>query len=497
MLDIFFTNKIPSSSYEWTDELILVASIFNEFDGLPYERAAITDRFEVMSNRVPGARDAADYRDEYGAYASFLGLLRYEQSGNSWTCRTNQNAKELLCGVLPDPRSFVRLQMSLLQYPNPFGAAYNEDGTFRIEANTQAKRIEQVRSGVRTAPFRLLLRVLLALHDNYGVASSFLTYAEIWHCLFTQPDAVGTFDPNGALLAQRVMKFRANPIETYNTNALRNLHILKHTGLVDKPVNSSILELVVEAGDAKSELGLMARSIAFMPITFPVPDRSATDEEIQDWARQAIESDSWGKYYSGELLTATAVEILTKSAAEVENGLLTDATLGSGAPLLDFERERETRANRMSKRAANSEETEALREKANLAHRALVKLLSDRLRAQDVKPESNVYVDLCCRAPKKMLFEVKNCRPENLLSQVRKGVSQLYEYRYRHDELNEAKLVLALESRPIGQLDWLVDYLVEDRTIAICWLEGEDNLACPSWCQDCLGTLVNRIEQMP
>jgi hypothetical protein len=497
MLDIFFTNKIPSSSYEWTDELILVASIFNEFDGQSYDYEAIKSRFETISRRLPDARDAAKYRDEYGAYASFLGVVNYERSGKSWIWRINRHAQNLLCGVLPDPDSFVRLQMALLQYPNPIGGVYYENGSLRIEPKAQSKRIAQIRSGVRTVPLRLFLRVLLSLHNDIDPSEAYLTYPEIWHCLFTNQEAVGTFDPDGLALARKIMQFRAKPTNHYRTNALRNLHVLQHTGLIEKPNNARLLRLIPQAGDKETKLGRVAHTVASMSTTFPVPDQNISESKVQEWVRQVLEDRSWGHYYEGRALPLDIVETLVESHVEIDNNLLNAIEFGPGAPLLTFEEERRIRGERMSKRPASREETEALREKANLAHRALVKLLADRLRAQDIQPESNIFVDLCCREPQKMLFEIKSCSPDNLLSQVRKGVSQLYEYQYRHTALNGAKLILALETNPAEQLDWLIDYLVHDRTIAVCWLEGEDNLACPSYCQDCLGGIVNRIEQMP
>src|SRR6516165_5163792 len=101
MLDIFLTNKIPSTQPGWTDELIRVASIFNEFDGEPFDYDQIIDRFATISRRVPDARDSADYRDEYGAYGSYLGLMNFEESstGEGWICRMNKRAQSLLCDV--------------------------------------------------------------------------------------------------------------------------------------------------------------------------------------------------------------------------------------------------------------------------------------------------------------------------------------------------------------------------------------------------------------
>ncbi len=105
MLDVFFNNKIPSTQPGWTDELIRVASIFNEFDGEHYDHDILIERFATISRRVPDARDSADYRDEYGAYASYLGIMNYEQDGNDgWIHQVNPRAKNLLCSVEPDPK---------------------------------------------------------------------------------------------------------------------------------------------------------------------------------------------------------------------------------------------------------------------------------------------------------------------------------------------------------------------------------------------------------
>ena len=498
MLDKFLSNKVESTLENWTDGLILVASIFSDFDGLTYSRSEFENAFETISPRLPDKRDASNYRDKYSAYGSFLGIVNYASVNQRWVSRVNPTAKELLCSELPDPQAYVRLQMSLLQYPNPIGGKYKENGTLAVESLSQAKRVQQVKSGIRTVPFRLLLRVLLALHDETDPSQAFLTNAEIWHCLFNKIEAVGTPDPDGSFLARQILAFRSNPILlSHNTEAVRNLHILNHTGLVSRPKNSHTLRLLPQSGNPNSVSGKIAREIAAMTGYFDVPVPNASETTIKDWAKNALESGNWATYYGGGNLPATMAAIIKESISEVDNSLLNDPAYGPGAPLLDFQRERTVRSTRLERRPANLQETEALREKANLAHREIVKLLADRMRAQGMIPESNIFIDLASRSQKKMLFEIKSCRPENLLSQVRKGISQLYEYRYRHNDLAQAKLVLALESRPTEPLDWLVNYLVGDRSIAVCWLEGNDNLACPSWCEDCLGNLVNRIEPFP
>ena len=502
MLDIFFTNKIPSTQSEWTDELIAVASIFNEFDGLPLDYDEIVARFEVISKRLVNTRDSSDYRDEYGAYASFLGIMNFEKSSASWICRINKRAQKYLCDTIPDPEAFLRWQLALFQYPNPIGGGFQTNGTLRIEPKSLKKRTELIKKGVKTSPFRLIMRVLVSLAENFSPKEAYLTFDEIWDCLFTKDEAISTFEPNGKMLASEVAKYRHtknNSTNSYPQKSLRNLHILGHTGVIayerDSKSKTKKLILVREACDENTDLGKIARTIANLKTHFSVPNSAANNDEIGEWTRNSLESGSWADYYSGlEIPIDTATTIL-QSVTSLIDDLSPTINQTPSAPLHDFNQTRKIRSRRLTARKASIEETEVLREKANMQHRAMVALLANRLTALGITPLFNVFIDVAANMPsKKMLFEVKSCRIENLLAQVRKGVSQLYEYRYRHEEMNGAKPVLMLEQKPKDNLAWLVDYLIKDRGIALCWLEGDETLAAPAACEDCLGQIVHRIE---
>jgi hypothetical protein len=67
------------------------------------------------------------------------------------------------------------------------------------------------------------------------------------------------------------------------------------------------------------------------------------------------------------------------------------------------------------------------------------------------------------------IFEAKSVTDNNELAQVRHGLSQLYEYRFRHN-MEDASLWLLL-SRPPKE-EWLVNYLERDRGVHVLWLEG-------------------------
>lgn len=120
------------------------------------------------------------------------------------------------------------------------------------------------------------------------------------------------------------------------------------------------------------------------------------------------------------------------------------------------------------------------RERASRAHEDLTKLVAKRLRAAGSVPRRNKLVDLAAHVQgADYLFEMKSSTEGNVHSQVRKAVSQLYEYRYLQAS-PAAKLILVIEHAPPRPLGWLVDYLLKDREIFIVWDGRGDDLFCPA-----------------
>ena len=109
--------------------------------------------------------------------------------------------------------------------------------------------------------------------------------------------------------------------------------------------------------------------------------------------------------------------------------------------------------------------------------------MADRLRQQGTVPKANKYIDLSARwQGEDYLFEMKSTTKDNPHAQVRRGVSQLYEYRYIQN-VQRAKLVLVVENRLPKKLGWMEDYLVKDRGILLVW-EGDGTLSCPPHIRD-------------
>ncbi len=121
----------------------------------------------------------------------------------------------------------------------------------------------------------------------------------------------------------------------------------------------------------------------------------------------------------------------------------------------------------------------AKKERANSKHERLTKLVAQRIREAGSVPRRNKFIDLATQyANRNFIFEMKSSTDDNIHSQVRKGISQLYEYKYL-EKIDRVELVLVIENKPDMLHEWLIDYLVKDRNIAIIWDGNNEELFCP------------------
>jgi len=118
---------------------------------------------------------------------------------------------------------------------------------------------------------------------------------------------------------------------------------------------------------------------------------------------------------------------------------------------------------------------EAAVERADNAHRRLVNLVAERLRAAGSLPRYNPLIDLFAPVGKQAyIFEMKSLTKSNVRSQFRRGLSQLYEYKYLHS-LPDAIPVLVIESALPIELNWMQQYLEKDRQVRLIW-NGDNEL---------------------
>lgn len=110
-------------------------------------------------------------------------------------------------------------------------------------------------------------------------------------------------------------------------------------------------------------------------------------------------------------------------------------------------------------------------ERAKLVHWKLIDGKAKALIQMGIEPTTLGPIDLFAKTDSEVVFyEMKSITPDsgNFQPQIRKAISQLYEYRYLAKEPN-AKLSIVASSKIPPDLSWMETYLPEDRKIAFEW----------------------------
>lgn len=132
----------------------------------------------------------------------------------------------------------------------------------------------------------------------------------------------------------------------------------------------------------------------------------------------------------------------------------------------------------------------AARERANDSHRMLTDLVARKIRAAGAIPKRNRLIDLSARLrDHDYLFEMKSTTAANAHGQLRAAISQLYEYRYMQNTPT-ARLVVVIEHPPPRDVEWMVDYIVRDRSLLIAWDGDRRTLRFPDTIRNDLAFLA-------
>jgi hypothetical protein len=113
----------------------------------------------------------------------------------------------------------------------------------------------------------------------------------------------------------------------------------------------------------------------------------------------------------------------------------------------------------------------ALLERANNQHFLLEKMVSEGCTTNGHRPQYNIHIDLFVDTDAgTVLFEMKSCNVGSVRLQVRRAISQVFEYSYRYrDSLKSTvQRCIVVERKPRGPDNWLVQY-VQFLGIALVW----------------------------
>lgn len=494
MIRDLFSHKIHASSDDWPDKLVELACIFNEFDGKVYDRVELEERLAKISPRSSFApRDVSKFRDEISAYPAYLGIYWLERSSSGWIIRLSDTARRFLVREEPDVGAFLRLQLSLFQYPNGMGAAYGSGSrSIRIQANVRDRSLEFIRDSLHLSPFRLVCACLKAdsAIRQVDVFDSRVSYEEIY-ALANYPDVNRHICPPQNILETALKRVRRGQI-AIPRRFERRFHLLQHTELIEL-IRGGLKLRSAEGSQDREEILAMIETIGSIETAFHGFD------ECEDQASlvSAIAGGSWGRYFDGvRILSRSQVASLSSDLIALIHEREPLPTLPNVPPSTYPFHQRAERAQpnttpQRRQQLTDPEMTRIRRQRRNLIHKELVDKMDELLRKQGALPHETAHIDLYAEIPGdgSFLFEMKS-GGDSLLEQIRKGVSQLYEYRYRYAHKIKPDTTLCLVTpRSASELGWLLDYLCNDRSICLCWFSDTGGVEWPDECGNRLSIL--------
>lgn len=395
--------------------------------------------------------------------------------------------------------------MLLFQFPNGSGATYSHDHV-SIKPNAASKTLEYIQNEMHVSPMRLITCALAADAKlrEVEILNAKADYSEIY---FLANDATVRKHalPNINQVASRLDEFRRSD-RRLPFHFERRFHLLKHTEIFE--INAGgITFRETEGVEDSTNLKAKIEAILREKVEFRGFDHSRSAAEIGN----VVRSGTWGKYFDGvQSLSASTVEILGVSelatreiAIDRRLPIQTAAIqprsdeLPFNYPWRDFQPLTPS-ANPSSSRTrgqyADPEVTRIKLQRRNLTHKILLGKIDELLATHNARTQETEHIDLFASIPNdgSFLFEVKS-GGENLLDQIRKGISQLYEYRYRYASAvpNDVHLCLVLGEQPI-RVPWVKDYLINDRGIALCWVNQDGVFEYPAACAHALDPLFGR-----
>jgi hypothetical protein len=137
-------------------------------------------------------------------------------------------------------------------------------------------------------------------------------------------------------------------------------------------------------------------------------------------------------------------------------------------------------------------------ERADTQHYWLERAIASLCSANNIEPLTNRHIDLLVQSDSaSIVFEMKSCAPGDISAPLRRGVSQLLEYRYlyRNKLRPDVRLCVVIERRPRGSYEWLIGYL-ESLRIGLIWRnDGDDGLNCTEFTTNLLADILPQVKE--
>jgi hypothetical protein len=526
MLDDLFSHKIHASEdlEAWERRLVRLASIFARFDGQAFDREALDTALGVLAPEA--AR--SPFRDQYSIYLSILGVGQIVRSGGAWICRISETARTFLSVVEPDVAAFCRLQLALYQRPDGRGQTYR--GIGHVEHGSAAKTLELIQDGYHVCPLRLILRIFEAKAIEDGIPEDDVqVLPEEIYALANRAGIREDPAPDIVRLRRALRDFRQGRLQPPEIKR-KTFAFLETTGLLSVDGRGRLSLMQYPTQELRDVRNRQIHEIRRLPNFY----RGLDDARDADELATILANGEWAAYFDAvkqlpiKIVNIIAGKDLDQTAPRARAAAVAPQPRPAHPAPVEFGVAGiPRRPFRVAEATADPEETRIMRERRNAYHDLILRRIAEKIRGLKLLPECTDYIDLFTNVdnvgqhlgdrfsiaesyldgqvlpyfPNRelhgitFLFEAKSSDDRIVLSQVRRAVGQLYEYRFRYGEAlrSHVILIVALQN-DIRNFPWLRDYLLRDRHIAVCWLDANlKRLLCPRECHSVLGAFVDAV----
>ncbi|MEX0269873.1 hypothetical protein AB3R30_12070 [Leptolyngbyaceae cyanobacterium UHCC 1019] len=524
MLNDLFSHKIHASDLEnWKRKLVKLAQVFETFDGQPFNR----QQFDTALKFLSPTTARSPFRDIYSIYMSILGVGHIVREQDLWICRLTETARHYLTGAEPNVEAFCRLQLALYQRPDGRGQQYKQAGAF-LEHQSQAKTLAIIHQNYKICPLRLILKIFeaKAKHLNELQDSIRVTPEEVY-TLANAPSLKSNPSPSIRDIREALNDFYNGALPIIQGE--RRFPFLEATGLLIVDHNNNLSLYPYRNPELNAQRNRQIEAIKSLEYFFEGFNHCIDIEEVYE----VLEEGKWSEYFdacktltsievqaiAGEVLIAVTTEPLTRTFQSQPQPI---SRLAKRNP--SNKPSSKTFLQRQPQRA-NPENTKVLMERRNAWHELLVEKMRTRIEASgftswetelidlgvDIDNTAQLYpngipnrgtyledANLAYFNPQNshqltFIFEMKSSDDSILGEQVRKAVSQLYEYRYLHrknEQIHEDCILAIVLQSPPTSIPWLKEYLLNDRYISVCWFQGNDSFDCFDECRPILDPLI-------
>jgi len=266
----------------------------------------------------------------------------------------------------------------------------------------------------------------------------------------------------------------------------RRFHTLRHTEMFELEQGGLRFRTPVD-NDDKGDLLAKIDAVSNIRNQFEGFDKASSGNDLE----KLIASGDWGRYFDAiDALPTHVAETLGSDIVDIMSAPVPSITHFIQAPTTYRLQARPMTlpipaAYDRHKELADPEQTRIKRQRRNLEHKKLIGRMDELLRKLGAAPMDNPHIDLYGLIPNdgSFLFEMKS-GGESLLDQIRKGVSQLYEYRFRYrTEVSPKSTLCLVLSKAPSEIPWVYEYLCQDRGIALCWFDDSGALKYPDTCK--------------